>query len=395
MDLDVRTIMVMFAMMAFMFFCLFELAGLRVGRIRGVRQWAVANLCIGIGFSLAYFFGRTTPGHDWAVVFGVTLIATGTCLQLMGIQAFKEQPARWWLAILFIGVIFCQSIWFNVVNPDFHLRAIVNSLFFFFIYVVCARVLLVKTEASLRVSYWFTGISFAILAVLMVARAVIIIRSPDEAIGLHVNTAINTLPFLIGCLLQFSVVFGLLLMLNHRLIADVYKMASHDVLTGTLNRRRIEEESVRLKARCVRTRESLAIMMIDIDSFKSINDRFGHPAGDKVLCALAEIAQKSIRPDDYFARYGGEEFCMLLTATTESEAFELAERLRLAFAEFTLMLGKERINVTVSIGVADSKDIGLEFSDLVTAADQALYRAKQNGRNQVIAYSSMPVDDTL
>jgi diguanylate cyclase (GGDEF)-like protein len=110
---------------------------------------------------------------------------------------------------------------------------------------------------------------------------------------------------------------------------------------------------------------------------------------------LAEIAQKSIRPDDYFARYGGEEFCMLLTATTESEAFELAERLRLAFAEFTLMLGKERINVTVSIGVADSKDIGLEFSDLVTAADQALYRAKQNGRNQVIAYSSMPVDDTL
>jgi diguanylate cyclase (GGDEF)-like protein len=395
MGLDVRTIMVMFAMLAFMFFCLFELAGLRVGRIRGVRQWAVANLCIGLGFSLAYFFGRTTPGHDWAVVFGVTLIATGACLQLMGIQAFKEQPAHGRLVVLLIGVIFCQSIWFNVIHPDSHIRAIVNSFFFFFIYAVCTRVLLVKTEASLRVSYWFTGISFAILAMLMVARGVMIMLSPDESIGLHVNTTINTLPFIITCLLQFCVAFGLLLMLNHRLIADVYQMASHDALTGTLNRRRIEEESVRLKARCVRTGESLAIMMIDIDSFKSINDRFGHPAGDKVLCSLANIAQKSIRADDYFARYGGEEFCMLLTATTESEAFELAERLRLAFAEFTLMLGKERINVTVSIGVADSKDIGLEFSDLVTAADQALYRAKENGRNQVIAYSSMPVDDTL
>jgi diguanylate cyclase (GGDEF)-like protein len=395
MGLDVRTIMVMFAMLAFMFFCLFELAGLRVGRIRGVRQWAVANLCIGLGFSLSYFFGRTTPGHDWAVVIGVTLIATGACLQLTGIQAFKEQPTHWRLVMLFIGVILCQSIWFNVVHPDFHIRAIVNSFFFFFIYAVCARVLLVKTEASLRVSYWFTGVSFAFMAMVMLARGVIITQSPDQSIGLHVNTAINTMPFIIGCLVQFCIAFGLLLMLNHRLIADVYQMASRDALTGTLNRRRIEEDALRLRARCMRTGETLAIMMIDIDFFKTINDRYGHPAGDKVLCSLAEIAQNSIRPDDYFARYGGEEFCMLLTATTEKEAFELAERLRLAFSEFTLMLGKDRINVTVSIGVADSNDIGLVFEDLVTAADQALYRAKQKGRNQVITYSSMRVNDTF
>jgi diguanylate cyclase (GGDEF)-like protein len=395
MGLDVRTIMVMFAMLAFMFFCLFELAGLRVGRIRGVRQWAVANLCIGLGFSLSYFFGRTTPGHDWAVVIGVTLIATGACLQLTGIQAFKEQPTHWRLVMLFIGVILCQSIWFNVVHPDFHIRAIVNSFFFFFIYAVCARVLLVKTEASLRVSYWFTGVSFAFMAMVMLARGVIITQSPDQSIGLHVNTAINTMPFIIGCLVQFCIAFGLLLMLNHRLIADVYQMASRDALTGTLNRRRIEEDALRLRARCMRTGETLAIMMIDIDFFKTINDRYGHPAGDKVLCSLAEIAQNSIRPDDYFARYGGEEFCMLLTATTEKEAFELAERLRLAFAEFTLTLGKDRINVTVSIGVADSNDIGLVFEDLVKAADQALYRAKQKGRNQVITYSSMRANDTL
>jgi diguanylate cyclase (GGDEF)-like protein len=395
MGLDVRTIMVMFAMLAFMFFCLFELAGLRVGRIRGVRQWAVANLCIGLGFSLSYFFGRTTPGHDWAVVIGVTLIATGACLQLTGIQAIKEQPTHWRLVMLFIGVILCQSIWFNVVHPDFHIRAIVNSFFFFFIYAVCARVLLVKTEASLRVSYWFTGVSFAFMAMVMLARGVIITQSPDQSIGLHVNTAINTMPFIIGCLVQFCIAFGLLLMLNHRLIADVYQMASRDALTGTLNRRRIEEDALRLRARCMRTGETLAIMMIDIDFFKTINDRYGHPAGDKVLCSLAEIAQNSIRPDDYFARYGGEEFCMLLTATTEKEAFELAERLRLAFAEFTLTLGKDRINVTVSIGVADSNDIGLVFEDLVTAADQALYRAKQKGRNQVITYSSMRANDTL
>ncbi len=221
-----------------------------------------------------------------------------------------------------------------------------------------------------------------------------LLLSPDAEIGLHVNTSINTLPFVIASLLEFSVAFGLLLMLNHRLIADVYQMASRDALTGVLNRRRIEEEAVRLRARCMRTGETLAIMMIDIDFFKSINDRYGHPVGDKVLCAVADIAQKSIRAEDYFARYGGEEFCMLLTSTNENEALDLAERLRLAFAEFTLTVGKERLNITVSIGVADSSLIGLEFSDLVAAADRALYCAKESGRNRVVTYTEMDVCST-
>lgn len=389
MGLDVRTIMVMFSMLAFMFFCLFELAGVRVGNIRGVRQWAMANLCISIGFSLAYFYGYTTPGHEWAAVAGATLIASGACLQLTGIQAFKEQQAYWSVLAPLIAVVLCQNIWFSVIDPDLRIRAILNSLLFFGIYAMCARVLLVKVEPALRVSYWFTGLSFALLSLLMAARSVVILSSPNEVIGLHLNTAINTLPFVLSCLLQFCVAFGLLLMLSHRLVAEVYQMASRDVLTDVMNRRRIEEEAVRLKARCMRTGESLAIMMIDIDYFKSINDKYGHPVGDKVLCALADIAQRSIRADDYFARYGGEEFCMLLTSTTESEALDLAERLRLAFAQFALMVGKERVTVTVSIGVADSSHIGLEFADLVKGADQALYRAKQSGRNQVITYSSI------
>ncbi|ACT46933.1 GGDEF domain-containing protein [Methylotenera mobilis] len=395
MGLDVRTVMVMFSMLAFMFFCLFELASLRVGSIRGVRQWAIANLCMSLGFSLAYFYGQTTPGHQWAAVVGLTLFAVGTCLQLTGILAFKKQTIPWGILILFVAMTICQGIWFSVINPDTRMRAIVNSLLFFSIYTVCARALLVKIEASQKLAYWFTGASFAALALLMLTRAVLMLLSPDAEVGLHVNTSINTLPFVVASLLEFSVAFGLLLMLNHRLIADVYQMASRDALTGAMNRRRIEEEAVRLRARCIRTGEPLAIMMIDIDFFKSINDRYGHPAGDKVLRAIADIAQKSIRAEDYFARYGGEEFCMLLTSTTESEALDLAERLRLAFAEFTLTLGKEQLNITVSIGVADSSMVGLEFADMVTAADKALYCAKENGRNRVITYSSMGAGTTF
>lgn len=391
MGLDARTVMVMFSMLAFMFFCLFELAGLRVGNIRGVRQWAIANLCISLGFSLAYFYGQTTPGREWATVIGVTLIASGACLQLTGIQTFKEQPVCWRILVPLIVAIFGLNTWFSVIHPDFHARATINSFIFCAIYVTCARVLLVKVEASLRVAYWFAGACFSVLAVIMLARGVVIMLSPDAVIGLHVNTPINTMPFVIGCLLQFCSSFGLLLMLNHRLIADVYQMASRDALTGLLNRRRLEEEAVRLRARCMRTGETLAIMMIDIDFFKSINDRYGHPVGDKVLRAVADIAQRSIRAEDYFARYGGEEFCMLLTSTNESEALDLAERLRLAFAEFSLAVGKERLNLTVSIGVADSTELGLEFADLVAAADKALYCAKASGRNRVSIYSNMDV----
>lgn len=389
MDLDIRTIMVMFAMLALMFFGLLELAGLHVGSIRGVRQWAVANLCISLGLSLAYFYTYPTPQHYWTIVLGATLIATGISLQLSGIQAFKEERSDWRIVLLVVVVAFFQNVWFGALHPDINSRAIANSFLFAIIYAACARALLISIEPPLKTAYWFTGLSFVVLTAVMLVRVIMIWKSPSGSYGLYVNIPLNPLSFFIGCMIQLCVTFGFLLMLNYRLITDLQKIASHDALTGALNRGRLEEEAIRLKARCIRSGETLAVMMIDIDHFKSINDLYGHPAGDEVLRRLAGIAQTSIRPDDYFARYGGEEFCILLRSTTENEAWELAERLRQAYAQVTLNIGEKSINITVSIGVADSTFIGLEFASLVSAADQALYRAKQKGRNQVISYSSL------
>ena len=389
MSLDVRTIMVTFAMLAFMFFCLLELAGLHVGNIRGVRQWAVANLCISLGLGFAYLYTNASPGYNWAFVLGATCIATGVSLQFTGIQAFKDKPSDWRIALLFVGIFFFQSIWFGILHPDIHSRSMANSLLFALAYAACARALFIQVEAPLKTAYWFTGFSFLVLAAVMLARGVTIWLAPPENYGLYVNRPLNSFTFIIACLIQFCVTFGFILMLNYRLIADLHNIASRDALTGALNRRRLEDDATRLKARCMRTGETLAIMMIDIDLFKSINDRFGHPVGDEVLRSFADIAQKSIRPEDYFARYGGEEFCMLLTSTTESEAWELAERLRTAYSNFKFEFGKDSLNVTVSIGVADSTSVGLDFSALVLAADQVLYRAKQDGRNRVVSFSSM------
>ena len=389
MDLDIRTIMVMIAMMTLMFGVLLELAGLHAGNIRGVRQWAVANLCFSLGLSLAYFYTQPTAGYGWAVVAGATLVAMGIGLQFTGIQAFKEQRIDWRVVLLMVGLVFLLNLWFAVIRPDVAARAIGNSLLFAIGNAASARALLIRIEPPLRTAYWFTGLCFALLVLLLLTRAAMIWISPPGTYWLYANMPVNPTLFFIACIVQLCVTFGFVLMLNYRLFMDIQKLASRDVLTGAFNRRRLLEEAGRQRARWSRTGETLSIMMIDVDRFKSINDRYGHPIGDEVLRRLVAIAQTSIRPDDYLARYGGEEFCILLPSTTEQAALVVAERLRENYAAMTLDLADKTLKSTVSIGVADSTHAGFEFASLVAAADEALYRAKQQGRNRVVAHSSM------
>lgn len=389
MGLDIRTVVVMFGMLSLMFAGLLELAGLRIGVVRGVRQLAVANLCISLGLFMAFIYTYPVVGQTWAVVFGATLVGMGIIIQLMGIHAFKEAPSQWQAKILAIGIIFGLNLWFSVIHPDVSARAIANSVVFAIVYALCAKALLIKIDAPLKSSYWFTGVCFSALCLLMIIRGVVIWETPLDANGLFFKTPINAFAFTMSCLLQFAATFGFLLMLNDRLVNDIHKIASRDALTGAFNRRRLEEEATRLKARCLRTGETLAIMMVDIDYFKTVNDRYGHPVGDEVLRCFARMSLDTIRPDDYFARYGGEEFCILLHDSNESEAMELAERLRRVYQEASTVIGDVTVKITVSFGVADSTQVGLEFDALVAAADQALYQAKKTGRNRVVAYSDL------
>lgn len=387
MGLDVRTMMVLFAILAFMFSGLLALARLHTGSIRGVHQWSLANLFMGLGLGFAYFFTTPSPLTKYAVVFGALLIAAGIALQFTGIQSFKENRTYKGLAVLFVGIVGLQSFWFEFIQPDIAARSIANSIVLALGYAACARALLIRIEPPLRTAFWFTGLSFAALSVALLIRAIVISQSHLETYSLYADTPLNPGLFLLGCIIQLCVTFGFLLMLNYRLLMEIQKIASCDMLTGAFNRRRIEEEAKRLKSRCKRTGDSLAVMMIDVDQFKSINDSYGHPVGDEVLRRLAEIAQAAIRADDYFARYGGEEFCILLPSTSVTEAYGLAERLRLTYASTTMGISGKAIKSTISIGVADSSQVGLEFEALIKAADHALYRAKLEGRNKVAVFS--------
>lgn len=163
------------------------------------------------------------------------------------------------------------------------------------------------------------------------------------------------------------------------------RLAVTDGLTGVYNHRRFHESLGGELARCERHKRPLAVLMIDVDFFKKVNDALGHPAGDELLRRLAEVLGKDLRQTDLIARYGGEEFGVLLPETTKGEALQVGERMRAA-VEDQLNDSQMRwpVRVTVSIGVATYPDDGRAGEQLLLAADQALYVAKRQGRNRVI-----------
>ncbi len=164
---------------------------------------------------------------------------------------------------------------------------------------------------------------------------------------------------------------------------EVYQVATHDALTGLCNRRHFIEIVDKEISRSLRHERSLAMCIVDVDLFKPINDTHGHIAGDGVLKQIGEIMRHHVRGDDIAARIGGEEFAVLLPEAGIEAAGSFAERLRLAVAESCFTLGGQPHRLTVSIGVAILGPGREERSSLMAAADSALYRAKESGRNQV------------
>lgn len=165
--------------------------------------------------------------------------------------------------------------------------------------------------------------------------------------------------------------------------AELRDLATHDELTGVNNRRHFLELAEQEIARAERMGYSLALLMIDIDRFKSINDAYGHPAGDKVIVRVAEICAAELRVVDVFGRFGGEEFIALLAETGAEQAVGVAGRLRAAVEASELSIEDTSPGLTISIGVATSPGPSHNLTELIRRSDDALYDAKERGRNQV------------
>ncbi|MGZ5853384.1 MAG: GGDEF domain-containing protein, partial [Xanthobacteraceae bacterium] len=156
-----------------------------------------------------------------------------------------------------------------------------------------------------------------------------------------------------------------------------------DALTRITSRRAFLDAGERVLQRALAAGQPVAVLILDLDFFKKINDTFGHQSGDRVLCAFCETASETLRPNDLFARMGGEEFACLLPGASSENALAVAERIRASFEGRRIRVGTQVSTSTVSIGVAMANNIGADLGALLAAADHALYQAKAKGRNRV------------
>jgi len=206
--------------------------------------------------------------------------------------------------------------------------------------------------------------------------------SNTEALDAATRAArLQTVALALGALVVLGALIAILR--QRTLMQHIARMAETDALTGMLNRRHVLELGQRMMQRCRRDGRSCAILMLDVDRFKGINDRFGHLAGDTALRAIAKALSGCLRPGDQIGRYGGEEFAVILPGADAAEAGIIAERLRAAVAALKPDWAPGAEPLTLSGGIAIVTDEIADFTELLVHADRALYRAKDGGRNRM------------
>ena len=183
-------------------------------------------------------------------------------------------------------------------------------------------------------------------------------------------------------LFTIAIAFILLAMAKERTEYRHRTAALIDPLTGIANRRAFLQDGEAQLKRQLTDPRPMAVMLLDLDNFKSINDRFGHAVGDRVLQLFADVTSNCMRRMDIFGRLGGEEFAAVLLDTTQERALTVAEQIRTSFADTPCEVDGKPVVATVSIGLVISNDAVLDLSALLAQADHALYRAKDNGRNR-------------
>jgi diguanylate cyclase (GGDEF)-like protein len=177
---------------------------------------------------------------------------------------------------------------------------------------------------------------------------------------------------------------------NEQLVDRLHAAARRDPLTGVANRQAFDERLDHELAVTRRSGHPTAVVLLDIDDFKQINDRHGHVAGDEVLRTVATVAARSVRETDLLARLGGDEFAAILPGASTEQAYQAGERVRLAVLD-AQSAAAGAIPFTISVGVVDSADAGEAPDSVVTNADRALYSAKRRGRNRTARAARVPV----
>lgn len=313
-----------------------------------------------------------------SAIVGSALIAMANGAMLAGIAIHIGYPLRWRWPVLLIVFFLVIQAWFLAEPPSQAMEAAVFSgkSIVWDSWMVW---LLLRAPRELKTSAAFTAMIFVIDMCFYLARGAVWLHPELDSHAL-LASALTMSNYLFGILCTFLLSTGFTLMLAQRLVHDLRQAAEVDGLTGLLNRTAVVKESYRQLA-SARGRPNAALLF-DLDNFKAINDRWGHAGGDAVLKHFAEVIRSGDLPEHaLFSRYGGEEFLLLIPGTSPRSAAKLAEALRVRVAGAPAPFAGIEIPFTTSVGVSAMSDA--EFHSLIQAADEALYRAKNAGRNRV------------
>jgi diguanylate cyclase (GGDEF)-like protein len=200
----------------------------------------------------------------------------------------------------------------------------------------------------------------------------LLLESPEDTFSV---TPVQSATYLLSFAISFFWSTGFILMVSQRLRNDLMEVATIDVLTRIPNRRATQGFIEKELSRAQRNQSEFSVLLIDIDNFKQVNDRWGHSVGDHTLVKTAGIFQSMIRKEDWVGRWGGEEFLMIVPGSPHCDAEPLAERVRRAVAASEYNHSSAPFGITVSIGVACA-DRSSTVDEILKKADEALYRAK-------------------
>jgi diguanylate cyclase (GGDEF)-like protein len=381
MELDPRTLVVASLLLA----TLLGTVSLAFATVRGssriVGAWGKSMLLLAAGL-LGLALRGAIP--DWvSFALGNTVVVASLVLALRALRQFFGRPPRDALGWGLTAALFAYLLLFSVALPSTLARIVAVSAA---LGVVAARgAMLLRRNATeeCRLSCRFTEAVFWAVTAMTTVRAIGALVAPiDDVLA---PQPLNAATFLFYAAFILVSTLGVMWMEIESLQGELVRSARYDSLTGLYNRGTFLAEFEREVSRSARGGPTFSLAIFDLDQFKQINDRYGHPVGDRVLKAFADALPASIRKHDVVGRYGGEEFALLMPQTGKETAVRVAERVRRELEARGVAVDGKRIEVTVSGGIASYGIDGQDWDALLTAADNALYEAKHAGRNRICA----------
>lgn len=361
-----------------------------------VRFWTGGALVAALGAAIAMTRGFIDPQDKLLVLIpllaGGSVLVLAVCLASMGIRRFYGVPVSWRFTFAIVAFNFVGLGYF-VWQDNMVMRILIYSGSQAVPIAMTLPLLFSRKNGTARPGARMAGYIAILMIAVYIARSI--------AALLHVGGPVSLIDFnqfqaaLILALVFLSMMwnFGFLLMTIDRLRAEVADLAMFDDLTGTANRRqflaRLDEEC----ARSNRSGEAFALLMIDLDEFKEVNDNHGHAAGDECLRLFTRVAGNRLRTGDLLARMGGDEFCVVLPSTTLREGAMVARHILEACHGEAVQNNGASVALSASIGVAQWRpEIGLHAERLLAAADRALYTAKNDGKNGYAVFDVTPLE---